>query len=83
MEDFDPRSVAYKKAGRDRRKADDPSYRGPERRLGKRQKKEVDDILRRLEKPSESSENCCIQQRVLMKIWGQILIFFALASPDY
>jgi hypothetical protein len=58
MEDFDPRSIRYKKAGKDRRKADDPSYRGPERRLGKRRKKEVDDVLRRLEKEArKNSEN--------------------------
>jgi hypothetical protein len=50
MEDFDPRAIRYKKVGRDRRKADDPSYKGPERRLGKRRKKELDDILRRLQK---------------------------------
>jgi len=55
MEEFDPRSIIYKKAGRDRRKADDPSYKGPERRLGRRRKKELDNILRRLEK--EAKEN--------------------------
>jgi len=55
MEEFDPRSITYKKAGRDRRKADDPSYKGPERRLGRRRKKELDNILRRLEK--EAKEN--------------------------
>ena len=58
MEEFDPRSITYKKAGRDRRKADDPSYKGPERRLGRRRKKELDNILRRLEKGArENSEN--------------------------
>lgn len=58
MEDFDPRSTRYKKAGRDRRKADDPSYKGPERRLGKRRKNELDNILRLLEKEArENSEN--------------------------
>jgi len=58
MEEFDPRSITYKKAGRDRRKADDPSYKGPERRLGRRRKKELDNILRRLEKEArENSEN--------------------------
>ena len=56
MEDFDPRAIRYKKAGRDRRKADDPSYEGPERRLGKRRKKELDDILRRLEKEGKEKE---------------------------
>jgi len=55
MEEFDPRSITYRKAGRDRRKADDPSYKGPERRLGRRRKKELDNILRRLEK--EAKEN--------------------------
>jgi hypothetical protein len=55
MEDFDPRSTRYKRAVRDRRKADAPSYRGPERRLGKRRKKELDDVLRRLEE--EAREN--------------------------
>ena len=53
MEYFDPRAIRYKKAGRDRRKADDPSYKGPERRLGKRRKKELDNILRRLEKEAK------------------------------
>jgi hypothetical protein len=56
MEDFDPRAIRYKKAGRDRRKADDPSYKGPERRLGERRKKELDDILRRLEKEAKGKE---------------------------
>ena len=56
MEDFDPRAIRYKKEGRDRRKADDPSYKGPERRLGKRRKKELDDILRRLEKEAKGKE---------------------------
>jgi len=49
MEELDPRAIAYLKSGRDRRKADDPSYRGPERRLGRRRKKQISDILRRLE----------------------------------
>ena len=53
MEYFDPRAIIYKKAGRDRRKTDAPSYKGPERRLGKRRKKELDNILRRLEKEAK------------------------------
>lgn len=58
MEYFDPRAIRYSKAGRDRRKADDPSYKGPERRLGKRRKNELDNILRLLEKEArENSEN--------------------------
>jgi len=53
MEDFDPRAIRYKKAGRDRRKADDPSYKGPERRLGRRRKKVLDNIIRFLEKEAK------------------------------
>jgi hypothetical protein len=49
MEELDPRAVVYKKSGRDRRKADDPSYKGPERRLGRRRRRELSAILRRLE----------------------------------
>jgi hypothetical protein len=53
MDNFDPRAIRYKKTGRDRRKADDPAYKGPERRLGKRRKKEVTNILTRLEKEAK------------------------------
>jgi len=53
MEYFDPRAIRHKRAGRDPRKADDPSHKGPERRLGKRRKKELDNILRRLEKEAK------------------------------
>ena len=49
-EDFDPGEVEYKKTGRNRRKFDDPNYKGPERRLGRRRKKEVDQILSTLQK---------------------------------
>ena len=45
MDDLDPRAAKYRRSKRDRRKADDPSYRGPERRLEKRRKKELDEIL--------------------------------------
>jgi hypothetical protein len=55
MEDFDPRAIRYKKAGRDLRKADNTSYKGPERRLGQRRKKELVAIIRRLEKEAKGN----------------------------
>jgi hypothetical protein len=45
MDDLDPRAHRYKKSHRDRRKKDDPSYKGPERRLGKKRQKELDEIM--------------------------------------
>jgi hypothetical protein len=50
MDYLDPRAATYKNTARDRRKADDPSYEGPERRLGRKRQKELSAILRRLEK---------------------------------
>ncbi len=49
MKDLDPRANRYKKLRRERRRADDHSYRGPERRLGKRREKQVFEILSHLE----------------------------------
>jgi hypothetical protein len=54
MDELDPRSIMYRKLGRDRRKTDDPSYNGPERRLGKRREKELHKIISRLEKEGRS-----------------------------
>lgn len=50
MNDLDPRADEYARSHRDRRKADDPSYKGPERRLGKRREKELNEILNLLTK---------------------------------
>lgn len=50
MDEFDPRIRKYRKSGRDRRKADDPFYKGPERRLGKIREKEIMEIIRQLER---------------------------------
>jgi hypothetical protein len=33
-DELDPKAIIYRKSGGDRRKRDDPSYEGPERRLG-------------------------------------------------
>jgi hypothetical protein len=49
MEEFDPKATGYKNLRKDRRKADDPSYKGPERRLGKRREKELLKIIEHLE----------------------------------
>jgi hypothetical protein len=53
MNEFDPRAIRFRKSGRDRRKADDLSYKGPERRLGKRRKKELYDIISLLERQAK------------------------------
>jgi hypothetical protein len=52
-DELDPRAIIYRKSGRDRRKADAPFYKGPERRLGKRREKELYKILSQLEKESK------------------------------
>ena len=54
MDELDPRAISYQKLRRERRKADDPSYRGPERRLGRRRKKELYEIIRLLEREAKS-----------------------------
>lgn len=54
MDYLDPREIRYKKVKKERRKGDDPSYKGPERRLSKRRKKTLDTILSRLEKEAET-----------------------------
>jgi hypothetical protein len=51
-DELDPRAIIFRKSGRDRRKADDPFYRGAERRLGKRREKELYEIISQLEKES-------------------------------
>jgi hypothetical protein len=52
-DELDPKAIIYRKSGRDRRKADDPFYKGPERRLGKRREKELYNIIGQLEKESK------------------------------
>jgi hypothetical protein len=52
-DELDPRAIIYRKSGRDRRKVDDPFYKGPEKRLGKRREKEIYIILSQLEKESK------------------------------
>jgi hypothetical protein len=54
MDELDPKAIRYQKSRRERRKADDPSYRGPERRLGRRRKEELLKILSRLQRESKS-----------------------------
>jgi hypothetical protein len=49
-DDLDPRAIRYNKSHRERRKSDDPSYKGPERRLGKRREKELARIINQLAK---------------------------------
>jgi hypothetical protein len=49
-EELDPRAIFFRKSGIDRRKADDLSYMGPERRLGKRREKELYKIIHQLER---------------------------------
>ena len=50
MDSLDPVAARYRKLGKDRRKFEDPRYRGPERRREKRRKMAVEQIIRRLEK---------------------------------
>jgi hypothetical protein len=52
-DELDPKAIIYGKSGRDRRNRDDPSYKGPERRLGKRREKELYKIIGQLEKESK------------------------------
>jgi hypothetical protein len=52
-DELDPRAIIFRKSGKDRRKADDPSYKGPERRLGKRREKELLKIISQLEKEAK------------------------------
>jgi hypothetical protein len=49
MEELDPKAKGYKNSRKDRRKANDASYKGPERRLGKRREKELLKIIEHLE----------------------------------
>jgi hypothetical protein len=53
-DELDPKTIIYRKSGRDRRKRDDPSYKGPERRLGKRREKELYKIISDLEREAKS-----------------------------
>ena len=54
MDELDPRAIRFRKSGRDRRKRDDPSYTGPERRLGMRREKELYKIISDLEREARS-----------------------------
>lgn len=49
MDSFDPIAGRYRKEGKDRRKRQDPRYKGPERRLGKRQEMLIRKVIKRLE----------------------------------
>jgi len=49
MDSLDPIAARYRKLGKDRRKVEDPRYRGPERRLEKRRKMAIEKIIKRLE----------------------------------
>jgi hypothetical protein len=53
-DELDPKAIIYRKSGRDRRKRDDPSYKGPERRLGMRREKELYKIISDLEREAKS-----------------------------
>jgi len=50
MDLFDPIAVQYRKQGKVRRKRQNPSYKGPERRLEKRREMVIISIIRKLEK---------------------------------
>jgi hypothetical protein len=50
MNSLDPIAGQYRKLGKDRRKFEDPAYRGPERRLEKRRKVVIERIIKKLEK---------------------------------
>jgi hypothetical protein len=56
MNDLDPRASSYSKSHRERRKTNDPSYKGPEIRLSKRREKELYEIIRRLTREGTSDE---------------------------
>ena len=47
---IDPKGEQYRANGKDRRKFDDPKYRGPERRVEMKRKKTINRILELLEK---------------------------------
>jgi hypothetical protein len=47
---LDPKAEYYYKTGRNRRRHDDPTYGGPERRLGRKRKKELERIITALER---------------------------------
>jgi hypothetical protein len=54
MDELDPGAIIYGKSRKDRRKADDPSYKGPERRLGKKREKQLHKVIRQLEREAKS-----------------------------
>ncbi len=54
IDELDPGAIRYGKSRRDRRKADDLSYNGPERRLGKKRQKELRNIINHLEREARS-----------------------------
>jgi hypothetical protein len=56
MNDLDPRAIRYSKSHRERRKRDDPSYKGPERRLGKRRERQLYEIIGRLTREGAADE---------------------------
>jgi hypothetical protein len=49
MDYFDPTAMLYRKFKKDRRKVQDPRYRGPERRLENRRKMYIKKIIQKLE----------------------------------
>jgi hypothetical protein len=50
MDSLDPIATQYRKLRKDRRKFEDPGYRGPERRLEERRKTAIEKIIKKLEK---------------------------------
>jgi hypothetical protein len=50
LANFDSKSDIYKWPGKERRKHDDPNYKGPERRLERKRRKTIEQIIARLEK---------------------------------
>lgn len=55
MESLDPIAVQYRKLKKDRRKFDDPSYHGPERRLEKRRQMTLERIIKKLEREAREA----------------------------
>jgi hypothetical protein len=49
MDSFDPIAGRYRKEGKDRRKRQDPGYKGPERRLEKRREMLIRKVIKKLE----------------------------------
>jgi uncharacterized coiled-coil DUF342 family protein len=53
---FDPTAELYRKFRKGRREFENPRYRGPERRLLKRRKMDIEKIIRKLEKEVQTSQ---------------------------